>query len=299
MGRKVLWVPSRVTAADIETAESLAPTNVGESASVKTVRNWFLFCRLNPGYSKPRLLSLFVAQQLRKQCKRSTIKGRLELVRYLPSSGDAAVEEATVDRMKSRALISLFGKEAQVDKVFKVNHALSTLRLPLLPAATHRRDQQYQSLWWALLTTGSRPVHLRQATLEAKEEGLAVRYGGGRKSEDNALARPLFYHFSWVAGPPTEQILRHLEGCRKIGTQNKKTKLWNTAACVNSWLKKWMARHHPLSDVCLSSTLPRVHLDNILRGRVHNGLMAASEFESLMDHTTKTSDEHYCSTLLT
>lgn len=297
MGRKTLWKPTSVKQADVQRADALL--GEGESDTITVIRNWFLFLRLNVRVlaGRSRMMALYIAQQLRKGVMRSTVKGRLEILKNVPCSTDPAVEEALVERIKCRRLVSSFSKGAQSGKIFKENLPVNVLLLPLQPPARKRRDREYQSLWWALLTTGARPTHIREALLNPLTAGLAVTWAGGRKSEDNALSRPLLYRYEWVAGPPTSLILAHLEECKKIGTQNRRTMQWNTAACVNAWLKKWMELHHPAAEKIIS-TLPRVHLDNTLRVLVHGGALQVPEFEVLMDHSIKTSNEHYCSTLL-
>lgn len=298
MGRKILWTPERVTLNDVSDAAALFP---GDGDNIRIARDWFAFCRLNRdgagGSLRPRslLTKWYIVQQLRKRVARSTIKGRLEVIKQMPS--DPAQESRVIDRLRAVAVMNFFGKESQVHKSQKPNLASVSLLLPLFPPAQKARDKEYQALWWALLTTGARPVHIRLAQMTCQDGVLSTRWAGGRKSGDNAMARPLCYAYNWVAGPPSNMIKNHLEDSKKIGTQNKKSKKWNTAGCVNVWLKKWMEHHHP-GAAPMTSTFPRVHLDNVLRLRVHQGTMSVHEFESLMDHSLKTSDEHYCTTMM-
>ena len=69
----------------------------------------------------------------------------------------------------------------------------------------------------------------------------------------------------------------------------------NVASCINAWVKSWMVQHHPQVNLHLTSTLPRVHLDNVLRRKVDDGSLSEHNFTLLMDHSLATSDEHYCS----
>ena len=56
---------------------------------------------------------------------------------------------------------------------------------------------------------------------------------------------------------------------------------------INSWLSQL--------KVPLTSTSPRVHLDNVLRFLVREDLMTEADFVSYMNHTVRMSDLHYCS----
>jgi len=66
----------------------------------------------------------------------------------------------------------------------------------------------------------------------------------------------------------------------------------NCATCLNSWLKSF-ARRHSFDAQGITSTYPRVRLDNVLRALHDEGEMTAVEFQALIGHTLETSQSSY------
>lgn len=217
-----------------------------------------------------------------------SIRTRVSVLKYV--SANPKDEGVTVDRIRCAAILAQVDREA-ANKKFnrKPNLPLSDLVRPLVPTGVTQRDRRFQALWWLCIVTGARPCHIAQAEIRYSSVGLRIRWGA-RKRQTNAMQRPLLYKFSWTCTVHAD-IIAELEGCKKIGTV--KNTQSNIAACINSWVKKRLHVFYP-GERNMTSTFPRVHLDNILREKLRNGEITEYEFSVLMEHTLKTSDEHYC-----
>jgi hypothetical protein len=173
---------------------------------------------------------------------------------------------------------------------------LADLTLPLRPRATTTRDLRYQAFWWVLLITGGRPHNVREAEASWVEAGQKLRVlWHGRKS-DPAPCK-VAYLLKWGSEGKTHltdyaHLKPHInDALRSIGTPT------NIAACMNAWLKQWLGTHHQGCAWQLTSTLPRVRLDAVLRSELHFSHITAADYETLMDHTIKTSNSSYAEIL--
>ena len=248
------------------------------------LKEWFAFCRLNPGHSKSMTLKLYASQQMLDETKATSVHSRLECLKWV--SHDPSTEEAALDRCRTAGVAKTIQGLAKTR--FKANLPLHSLLRPLVPTAVRARDRRYQCLWWALLSTGARPAHVKGSKINILNGSAFRVLWGSRKKRSKPMSRPLDY--AMPCGVDTV-VSDELQRCVDIGTKK------NIASCINSWLQKWMAKHHRGAPR-LTSTLPRVHVDNLLRARVQAGTLSVHDFEVMMDHTMQTSDEHYCSDIL-
>jgi hypothetical protein len=152
-----------------------------------------------------------------------------------------------------------------------------------------RRDLIFQSLWYVMICTGCRPEELHTANIRLTSNALEVRYNG-RKSESASGANYLRYPFSWSAAPPStvQAFLKSGERFPIIGTRR------NVAACFNSWLVSFRPRQGmPPPNLKVTSTCPRVRMDNVLRDQLDDKLITIEVFERLMGHKVQVSDQSY------
>ena len=89
------------------------------------------------------------------------------------------------------------------------------------------------------------------------------------------------YLLEWTCAPPPHVEKRLAQGVPQF------TK--SPASCLNSWLAKCF-------DNEVTSTSPRVSLDNILHRKANDGVISTSHFEWLLGHSSKTSTLHYMRT---
>ena len=137
------------------------------------IKDWFQFCRLNPGFSRSTTLHMYVTQMLSSGMMHSSIKSRLETLTHI--SHDPTKEADSLDRLHSRNIVSTInGLAAATRGTGKPNLALHNLIRPLVPQAQDVRNQTYQCLWAVLVVTGCRPRHLKYANVIPTSQGLEV-----------------------------------------------------------------------------------------------------------------------------
>ena len=287
-GAKRKWIIARASDED----HALARELFLDAPAITIVKDWFSFCRENVEAqgSRSQMMRLYSAQQLRTGTMASSVQSRIESLGRI--SAHPEHEEQTLDSFRAAmlkaTLAKLVAKERGAGKPLVL---LADLVRPLVPTATKVRHRRYQALWWSLLVTGSRPCHIKHAGISTHPTVMRVKWGS-RKARSKALQRPLDYQLAWSCD--VDPVIRsEVLNCKAIGTISKSGKS-NVAACINSWLLKWMRKHHPECRQKLTSTLPRVYLDNILRAQLENGFLSEHNYVMLMDHTVRTSDEHYC-----
>lgn len=159
--------------------------------------------------------------------------------------------------------------------------AFAILWSPTEVQEVNERDLMYMTFWWLLVATGARPCNVLTGKCLCTKTSLKFWYCG-LKNDQHASAAAREYLYSWSTEPPLR--VKHFlakKGVPKLGTEK------NIAANLNSWAQK------RLPDVKISSTMPRVRLDNILSALVRENKMKESEFMWLMNHGMETSDRFY------
>ena len=272
-GRPRKWIAEKASAEDVQFATTLCPLST-------TAREWYAFCELNAETTSNKgvMTKLYVAQQLRQGLDASSVLTHVNIISNLGMSetthgGDARSLKSTLLRMKARS------GGPQIKPLIE----MGLLELPLRPAAVTERDLQYQACWWLLVMTGARPANLRNAIPSLVPGGVSVMYRG-RKVESNASHRPIIYRDEEWSVPC---YLRHHIKPVGIGTEK------NIAACVNSWVARWMRKHHAEVTTHITSTQPRVYRDHKLRVLHEKGQLSEKDYRLMMDHSLEVSDKHY------
>lgn len=152
------------------------------------------------------------------------------------------------------------------------------------------RDRVYATLWFVLCATGMRPEehHHMDCRIGNDGESLEICFRG-RKSNSSTGAPYVRFPFQLSCEPPSYVRDRLLKGrLDTIGTPK------NCASCINSWLKSHQKGNFPEpTEPSVTSTVPRVRMDNVLRDLIDEGEYSANQFEVMMGHTIKTSDSSY------
>jgi len=173
-------------------------------------------------------------------------------------------------------------------------------RKPLIPmnillswvvdTPNNQRDLFYQVIWFFCICTGCRPEETHTLEYNYSAKYINVKWNG-RKHNPVSGANFVRFDFSLSAEPPLH-IQRYLNShtvLPKIGTRT------NVSTCINSWLAKYHKRRNCVRPTLLhiTSTVPRVRMDNTLRDKVDAGFLSIHVYESMMGHTIKVSDQYY------
>lgn len=287
MGRPRMYRPHKATKTEEADAENL----LGAVKHPIEASDFLDFVAMNreahgQRRSRSELLALYKVQLTKAGMRPSTIRTRMEIAESIHVLSDHPLESRTASAVVKQATV-----ECAMDPPMKKESLpLKKLLSPMQPAATHRRDQLFQALWWVLLVTGGRPNNVRKSRMVLKADRVDVTWGG-RKSSKSSVCVSYLLRWGEEGGvqlsdftPRSEDVNHALQ---EIGTPA------NVASCVNSWLKQWTAKHHPGSKTNLTSTLPRVRLDRILRRELAMKRITDVDFQTLMDHDVKTSNVSY------
>ena len=286
MGRKAKWIPRCATIEDKNKGQNLPRPN--DEAVSKTIKDYFVFKRLNPGLNGASLVEAYAGQQLNAGIDPGTIMTRLN---YLTSyRADSGSELEVLERVRKKGLNTGLQRMKACAGGYRKKPWLSieTLALPLNPPASNSRDLEYQTFWWGLIVSGARPHELLESTLTLQANGLFIQFTH-RKAE-GVSGDKLWYAFEWSMSPPdhVKKRLKEKPIWPTLGT------IKNVASNTYSWVGKWQRRQHPETKfIQLGTTFPRVRLDNVLRLKVESGEMKQQTYERLMNHSIETSDKHY------
>ena len=251
---------------------------------------------LPPG---PALIDAYVASQKLAGLALSAIANRVEALRRIRPEN----VQATWEAHRTTTLVAELRKDHGNAGGPKRKTLLSALELEswLTPSmastsAARERDLKYQVLWWALCSSGARPEEthtLKYQYSTPSPSTLCVQWNG-RKNEKVSSAR--FWPFDHFATPPPH-IAAWFAGGRPlpiIGTRK------NVAQCVNSWIDTFH-RRSKLPRPCsasgtpfhVTSTCPRLRMDNILRDELDAGRISLDTYEVMIGHTIKVSNTSY------
>jgi len=238
----------------------------------------------------PVALQAYARSQRSAGCDLGAIANRVEsLVTVREGNVSAVIEAHRVKRLVSemrKAKANAGGPKR------KPLADIGTLMSWCIPT-TNQRDLQFQSVWFLLIATGCRPHELHSAdvrlTGRSADPGVEIRFNG-RKQNSSTGAN--YLHFS---SEHSAEIPAHIrEHLRKAGRIPKIGTPQNIASCINSWLQKFHGRYQgPPQPAGITSTCPRVRMDNVLRSLVDESLMPVHVYEALMGHTVQTSDASY------
>jgi len=271
MPRKA-WSPKKCSLANLRLSTELP----------NSLKLWRKFVNLNKQF--PNAMSLlygYAHQMLKAGLKASTVRGRVEEV---SNAGIPITEEAFERQIRKYQLAalkkSLLSKQNAVGVKHKIPWSLSVQKVPL-----DYPDPNYVVWWYVLLATGMRPANLWHAEVCLTPDGVKVDCLQGTKSNPKRTRRPRLYKFLWSQEPDAaiKSFMTEHKMLPRIGEKS------NIAALINSWLR----RHTTDQSLALTSCCPRARMDQILRKLVSEGQMESAEYEWLMDHTVKTSNESY------
>lgn len=151
------------------------------------------------------------------------------------------------------------------------------------------RDLRLQAMWYIMLVCGCRPEELHTLELKMGLSGLDIRFNG-RKNEATSGAAFLHFPFKWSMAPP-DHIKTFLEKCHELPRIGSRK---NVSSCFNSWLRKFHFRHRMTQPTqYVTSTCPRVRMDNVLRDLLDDQLMTTAVYEHIIGHTVNVSDKSY------
>jgi len=276
-GRPLKWMPT-----------SAAPTPVLTQISqwTRDAQEYAAFSRAAGLRLGPQALLAYASSQEAAGMSRNAIANRLEALRNLRD--DSFTEQMAAHALSERIRTLRTATARSGGPKRKALVSITTLQRWLAPT-DDERDRRYQCLWWFLLCTGARPEEHHRAKCKVTDTALYVQWNG-RKGNYATSAQYLRYAFDWAVAP-SPQVLSLVSAAPesmavKIGTPK------NCAACLNSWLKSF-ARRHAFDSQDITSTFPRVRLDNVLRSLHDEGELTAIEFQALIGHTLETSQSSY------
>ena len=226
-------------------------------------------------------MKLYVGQQLNAGLDPATVRTRLEylkqfrvsLVSPLTSLDNVDAHDLIVKLKRAKALQG----GSKLKPLVTIQQLFSPLHTPARGGCA-ARWLTYQALWWCIICSGCRPNEMCDAVLLLTTTSLKVGYLH-RKQNSMPGARKDEYLFKWT-GPPPAEICLWINEHKKFSFKG-----CNVASCLNSWLKQ--------CNCNMTSTVPRLFLDNVLRNEVDSGVLTVVAYERLMGHSIKTSDASY------
>ena len=244
------------------------------------------FCRIHHLDPGPKALTTYAQSQLMARMCPVAIANRVESFKHINHMNLESAKSA--HRLKALVASLRKSKATAGGPKRKPLCKIDLLMEWCIDTGEHR-DLVYQSYWYILIAVGCRPEELHTINWRVASDAFGVRYNG-RKNEEASGANFLRYPFTWSAPPPRhiKDFLTSGDPLPKIGTRR------NVAACFNSWLKKFHGRNHlkiPKAEV--TSTCPRVRMDNVLRDQLDAQLLTTPVYERLIGHTVKVSDQSY------
>lgn len=273
-GRKRKWNP----------LTTIPPTPVQQTSSPYeiVIDQYFLFCESNKLSPGPQVLIQFGQAQLKSGLSQGTVLNNLEILKPINYENfEGYIERHRLGefrrsiqkqyRPKAKPLYTI----SQLGQIFKCTTAIRELR--------------YQCFFYLLVATGCRPEELQgEPSIEYRltNRGLEVQFAGRKNGPSGRVFED--FKFEYSMAPPSHLLptLRENQAKRKFSIGTKK----NIATCINSWLRKF---RDILNLPELTSTCPRVRMDNVLRNFVDSQEMSVQTYERMMGHTIKVSDVSY------
>lgn len=244
------------------------------------------FCKVNSlSMGATALLKYAESQESSGLC-RNAIANRMEALRCLRDTSFAEQVEGQRLSDRIRELRKRTANEGGPKR--KPLVSISNLERWLVPVL-EERDIRYQSVWWWLICTGARPEEMHHIQCKVSESSVDVRWDG-RKGNSSTSAQYLSYPYDWAIPLP-----HHLQEYFSVAPAPMKVTIGtrkNCCSCINSWLRSF-AKRHSFDCLGVTSTCPRVRMDNVIRTIYDEGGMTPIQFEALMGHTLETSQQSY------
>lgn len=240
----------------------------------------------------PESLLLYSSSQKAAGLCPTAIANRIENLRHLT---EANFENTMKQHRVSREVASLRKQHANAGgpkrKPLVRREVLYTY---LSVAPTSNRDLWYQILWYVCCATGCRPeethtLKYRWNASTTRSTNLSIRWCG-RKNEAASGAAFIKFPRNLFSSPPP-LVEKWLASGKTLPSFGPVT---NLATNLNSWLRKFPGRYHlPKPAEHITSTVPRVRIDNILRDAVDKGELPIHQYEAMIGHSIKVSDVSY------
>lgn len=246
------------------------------------LQEWQQFLQANKDKDSATLILGYVAQQLCDGMDPSSISSRLKMLRYLGTPMDPEGQaKARLKLLHNSVKRELIRRKNQIGTGHRPLVCLETLMKVYAKPPSTKKDRQFQIFFYLLVVTGQRAANLIGASVQRTSEGLHVTFAQGRKNDKQALRASILFRFEWSHPPPAhlDQYIKSHFQTPGVGTES------SVSSNMNTWLRK--------QGHCLTSTVPRTRLDNILRVLLEHGVIKTEEYERIMDHTVSTSDKHY------
>lgn len=167
--------------------------------------------------------------------------------------------------------------------------AIDTLMSWCHPTPANQRDFNYQVVWYFMIASGIRPEEHHTVKYTFSTTELRVQFNGRKNCKVSGAHYVSFsLELSCLPPPAIRDFLKKGNPIPHIGTRK------NCASCINSWLRSFRTRYSlPKLDLHVTSTCPRVRMDNILREKLDSHLLAEHVYTNMIGHTTAVSDASY------
>ena len=275
-GARFKWTPT--------SSALCGPVAFAPDQAEKDILSYLLFATrqgVDPGAKL--LLSYASSQEIAGMCP-VAIANRVELLRRITwENAQGHIAQIRISRTcASLRKANAGGPKRKV--LFSIEILMSFCSL----CPDNTRDLHYQILWYVCCATGCRPEET--TTMLYKWSGSLSVQWNGRKNAITSGAR--FYLFdAALSAPAPPHIAGWFAQGKPLPVFGKRHQI---ASNMNSWLAKFHGRHGiaPPGEH-ITSTCPRVRMNNKLRDLVDSGRLTVPVYEAMIGHTVKVSDQSY------
>lgn len=281
-GRPRKWTPALTVSLGTPTVPQQQDRRISD------IEDFLMFLKTNPELKENKSNALMRYGQCQVQAGMDpvAVANRIDVLRRL----DLDNPQSLIDSIRLREFTTSLRKEKARRGGPKRKPLLTIDRLGVLltPTGPTPRDLAYQVVWSVILMTGCRPMETHSMKVSVSELGIKVTFNG-RKNDVVSSARPYYFPFVYSLKPPVEIInfLKSEKALPKIGSEK------NIATCINSWIVSFSKRYDMVIETDLTSTTPRIRMDNLLRDLLAEGEITETVFEGMMGHSVETSERSY------
>ena len=263
----------------------------------KDVLGYILFALAQNMDLGPDLVVAYAASQELAGLCLIAIANRVEMIRRLTWNNVTSVlTQHRISRKLAHLRRSYTNAGGPKRKILASVMVLSSwlCRTPVLPrfrkgASYELRDLSYQVLWFICCAVGCRPEETRTLKYRYSNGALSIQWNGRKNAP---VSGACFYRFeSSLFSVAPSQVAGWLVEGKPLPHFGKQAHL---ATNMNSWLRKY---HERRGLVCpglhVTSTCPRLRLDNVLRDLVDSGCLSVPVYEAMIGHTVRVSDLSY------
>jgi hypothetical protein len=263
-----------------------------EPVTVKTIRNFVIFCIAQGLEIGGTAVVPYGESQRLAGLDGSVVANNMQTVRYITADNwEQAIAQARVSHFISSLRADKARNGGPKRKpLLDIHQLMSPIRDLNLAS---KKDGFYAAVWCILVITGIRPAELFTAQFVIESDGIGVRFNG-RKNSTATSARYWKYKYEWSYKPSDTEfqiIAKYLDADGKIISLKDNGEPFAIAQAINAWLSK--NHKSTVNGLQITSTSPRVFLDNVLSRFFELGTMPQQLFEDLMGHTIKVSRANY------